>query len=1179
MPRIQLLLIEDQPGDIRLVRELLRDTHDIEVHSVDRLAHGLAHLATQATDVILLDLGLPDSDGLDSLHAVTSAAPQVPVVVLTGQDDEATGQEAVRQGAQDYLVKGLMPPRMLTRVLRFAIERKRVEETLRQERDFSQKLIAAMQDGFSILDPRGAHLDVNPAFCQMTGFSREELLDTRPPHPYWPPKEYAAIEQAFQQTQRGEFDNFELTFMRKDGQRFPVIVSPSWIKDQQGHVVSYFSTVKDISVRRLAEAAVRDREARYRAVVETSLDGFWIVDLEGRLLEVNDAYVRRSGYSRDELLTMRVADLEAKEAPADIAAHIERTKSQGGDIFQTLHRAKDGTIWQAEIDSTYWPMNKGCFFLFIQDIAHRKRAEFLLQTRAQLVDMVQADSVDRTLQFALDQAELLTGSGVGFFHFVDPDQEHLTLQTWSRNTLDKMCKAEGQGRHYPVSQAGVWAACLATKQTVIHNDYASLPDKRGLPEGHAPVVRELVVPVVRGGLVVAVMGVGNKTTDYTAEDAEAVETVAAMVTDMVLRKKTQDEFAQFFQLVPDLVCIASTDGYFQRVNAAWEQTLGYTPAELLAMPFVELVHPEDRAATLQELQQLKGEQAITSFVNRYRARDDSYHWLEWRTSPPLDGNRIFAVARDVTERKQLEAGMARSLSLLQATIESTADGLLVVDLQGQVTVCNSHFVELFRIPAELLQRREDHALLAFVVEQFAEPQAFLSRVVELYERPEADSFDTLRFCDGRVVERFSRPQRLDGQVVGRVWSFRDVSERERTVLALAEAKLAAETANQAKSAFLANMSHEIRSPMSAILGFSEILDMSEVCPAEQHEFLGLIRRNGEALLQLINDVLDLSRVEAGQQKVEQVECRLQTTIDESLAVVAVRAAAKGLNLEVAYDHPLPERIRTDPARLRQILVNLLANAVKFTAQGSVCLSVRCLRTAAGNPRLQLSVSDTGIGMSLDTLGVLFQPFMQGDPSVHRRYGGTGLGLAISRSLARALGGDIEVTSELGRGSTFTLTINPGPLPDLRTPASAPALPAARERTVSAQQSPSLQGRVLYADDSPAIQRFVCHMLRRMNLEPESAEDGQTVCEMAERSRAERQPYDLIFMDIQMPILNGYEATRWLRLHGWQGPIVALTANAMSGDRAKCLEAGCDDYLSKPISTEALRQILTKYLRN
>jgi CheY-like chemotaxis protein len=409
-----------------------------------------------------------------------------------------------------------------------------------------------------------------------------------------------------------------------------------------------------------------------------------------------------------------------------------------------------------------------------------------------------------------------------------------------------------------------------------------------------------------------------------------------------------------------------------------------------------------------------------------------------------------------------------------------------------------------------------------------------------------------------------------------VATIRDSTERRRTEESLERAKEAAEAADRAKSEFLANMSHEIRTPMTAILGFTDLLMSPDLARDEQAEFLDGIRRNGKALLELIGDILDLSRLEADRLTPERVACPVQQIIDDVVSVVAVQAREKGLLLKIVRETPLPEMIQTDPARLRQILVNLVGNAMKFTEEGEIRVDVRYFREAKGPARMEFAVSDTGIGIPPEKMQELFQPFTQADASASRRYGGTGLGLAVSQRLAKALGGNITVASELGQGSTFTLTIDAGsPEGVYKPPASQAAMKS--EQPVSSRSGPPLGGRLLLVEDEPDIQRIIGLLLRKTSLEVQVAGSGPTACDMAAKSKAEGRPYDLILMDIQMPGMNGYETTRALRRDGWRGPIVALTAHAMVGDREKCLAAGCDDYIAKPGIAAGLSDLLARHL--
>lgn len=405
---------------------------------------------------------------------------------------------------------------------------------------------------------------------------------------------------------------------------------------------------------------------------------------------------------------------------------------------------------------------------------------------------------------------------------------------------------------------------------------------------------------------------------------------------------------------------------------------------------------------------------------------------------------------------------------------------------------------------------------------------------------------------------------------------------ERTA-ELKQAMIEALAANRAKSDFLANMSHEIRTPMTAILGYADLLDEEDATESETTERIDAIQRNGAHLLTIINDVLDVSKIEAGKMTVERMECSVGRTVADLISLLRRKATEKGLTLEVVYEGSIPATIVTDPTRLRQILINLIGNAIKFTDRGGVKLAVSMAAASPdGKSRIRFDVIDTGIGLTPDQLADVFDAFTQADESMTRRYGGTGLGLTISRGFAKLLGGDIEAKPTSTRGAHFSVCIETGPLDGVKMFSDCCEAVQGEASTTSVESTPkpsitSLDGRILLVEDGVDNQRLISFLLQKAGADVTVAENGQVGYDLAMDGWRNEKPYHLILMDMQMPVLDGYAATELLRESDYPYPIVALTAHAMSHERDKCLSVGCDDFITKPVNRVKLVDVAGQWI--
>jgi PAS domain S-box-containing protein len=627
------------------------------------------------------------------------------------------------------------------------------------------------------------------------------------------------------------------------------------------------------------------------------------------------------------------------------------------------------------------------------------------------------------------------------------------------------------------------------------------------------------------------------------------------------------------------VIATDAEGCCTFVNAEAARILGWSRDELLGANLHQLVHYQT-ASGMQVSREECAMHAPVVAAHVYRSDFDAFTRKDGSLFPiavvqvPLfeDERVIGSVTafQDITERRRNEDSLLASTSRLAALIESLQAGVLVEDENRQIALVNKILGKLLGYDADpqSLVGLDGNQVSAYLQHAFADPAHFSARVASIVAARQPVIGEEMLLADGRVLECDYIPIYLFPEIAvpedyrGHLWLYRDISQRKRFEGELKQARDAAEAANRTKSEFLANMSHEIRTPMNGIIGMTD-LALGTDLNGNQREYLEMVKSSAEALLTIINDILDFSKIEAGRLDIERIDFDLGRLLEDTLKPLALRARQKGLQpcLEVAPG--LPARLVGDPGRLRQVLINLIGNAIKFTEQGSVTLQVQQGKSA---DVLLFSVTDTGIGIPDDKRAQIFDAFSQVDNSISRRYGGTGLGLSICARLVDLMGGHLWVDSP-AVGSAFHFTL---PVGNLQQGTLALGTETRPEPEAGLPQLRTLD--ILVVEDNVINQKIVLGLLGQYGHRIVLAGDGsEALAKLGERR------FDLVLMDMQMPVLDGIGATRAIRAlerdgdASWPGrlPIVAMTANAMAGDRERCLEAGMDDYLAKPLRAEEL----------
>ncbi len=814
-------------------------------------------------------------------------------------------------------------------------------------------------------------------------------------------------------------------------------------------------------------------EEKFHTIADHTYDWEYWEGRDGNIVYTSPSCERVTGYSQAEFiadpdLLFRIIHPDDQHRMKNHPHNLEQTDSAEVD-FRIVRRDSESRWISHVCQAVYGDDNRYMGRrVSNRDITERMRNEAVNTARIHLVSFSETHTMDELLEETLNQVEKLTGSLIGFFHFVDADQDTLTLQNWSTRTRQEFCKAAGMGLHYPVSEAGVWADSVRLRKAVVHNDYASLTHRKGMPEGHATVIREIVVPVFRGNTIMASLGVGNKPTDYTEKDIEVATLLADQAWEIIERKKAELQLKQALEFtegiinaIPDILFEVNTQGQYLNVWTRRPELLALPREELLGKTVEEVLPPAAAAIAMEAIREANESELSVGNIIRIDLPQEA-HWFELSLSkkPVTDVSaepRFLVLSRDVTEHMHM-----------QEALRSHKDNL-----------------------EEIIQQRTAELVLA-----------------------------------------------------------RD----------------AAQAANLAKSVFLSNMSHEIRTPLNAVLGFSQLMHNNRQATAEQKEYLDIITRSGKHLLNLINDVLDMAKIEAGRVQLENVPFDLGGLVQDVSDMMTQRALSKGLEMLIDQSPLFPRYIVGDEARLRQILINLLGNAIKYTQQGGVTLR---LDTKQNKPsHLIIEVEDSGIGIIPEEQRHIFEPFVQ--LAGHGINKGTGLGLTITQQFVQMMGGSISLESEPGKGSLFRVEL---PLQQVSA-ADIGKQKLNIKGDVTGLAAGQPEYRILIVEDQRDNQLLLTRLLESVGFKVKLAENGEQGIQLFQSWK----PH-FIWMDRRMPVMDGIQATRRIRElpGGKEVKIVAVTASAFAEQRSEMLDAGMDDYVRKPYRASEIYGCLAKQL--
>ncbi len=1209
---LHILLIEDDLTDALMLQHQLEEDrmNAFTITSAESLADGMALLAYHKFDAVLLDLSLPDGHGMEVFQRMLAQAPNPPIVVCASHRQEEEAIQAVRNGAQDYLIKSLKGFDLTARTIRHAIDRGFAQRKIRASEKHWRALLEQSNDAIVMLGADGKIHYESPAAFHILGYAPGEMAGK-----HWNEFIYAEdraiAEQNFARVMAnpGQPVQSQARFIRKDGSICWIeATSTNWLHDDDLHatIINY----RDITVRKQADEKLRQSEERFRLAFENASIGMCLVSLEGILLQVNTRMADMFGYSPAELAGMSVNALAVPEDAALSTSFIEQAIQgyQNVAAFEKGYYHKQGHVIYGLVssslvrDTTSQPLY---FISQVMDITERKKTERSLQNRnAEMSLLLEAgralsETLDRHQIYSLiyDYITRVVPCDILIISSFDPHTELLTCEYLHTGDTPQdvsgfpaiPLEPPGRGAQSQVIRSGISMLMPdfeAATQTSANNYYfdeqAQIIDD--IPDNAERARSAIIVPLrVEGQVTGAMQVLSVRQNAHTEDHLRFVETLAfrisAALSNVQLFAELEQRVAERTAEVHDLYDNAPTgyhsldsNGKFIVINQTELNWLGYAREQVIGRLFENFI-TEPSIAIFRE--------AFPVFKQRGWQRDLEFEMVRRDGSTfcalvnataiyDQDGNYLSSRSTvfDHTQRKQAEIALRESEQQSRLLFEESPDAMILLDQHGQIVQMNhvceiltgmpsAQFVRQYLKNTGLLPDDLYRSLVDLVSQSFHSPEEVVTFEIKLQHLG-----GELRDISARVFALNLHGNRHY------LASLRDVTISRQAAEALHYANAEMERAMKLKDEFLANMSHELRTPLHGILALSESLleQIRGPLNERQQKSLRAIESSGKHLLSLINDLLDLSKIEAGKIELLIEKVLVEDICRSSLSFVQEMASKK--RIHILYNNNQPAaKVQADARRLKQMLVNLLGNAVKFTPEsGHVDLTVRVVPEEQA---IRFEIQDTGPGILPADQSKLFQPFTQLDSRLARQFEGTGLGLVLVKRLANQHGGTVHVESEgvPGQGSCFILSL-PYNIEKIAPPEQHLAAPVAIPIQHAGVQ-------VLLVEDNNVNIEVVNDYLEYAGYQVIIARTGIEALDLA----ATNAPA-MILMDIQIPDIDGLEVTSRLRAQPRYAntPIIALTASAMTGDRERCLQAGATEYMSKPLRMKELLEMIERLLK-